>query len=166
MNLFSTLPIPDELQLRLSELVTASSANTYSYSSAFAPALVDPLSTGEWDIADLNLSIPDAALSVSRVGSGAGVPAAGDTVTISGAIQVTGADTSAGDGISIRLPFLVADNCFPFVHISGFPGADWTSYGYVENTDPAALHIQIFDGSLTDASFGFFLTYQTANAVD
>lgn len=133
-------------------------AFTYSYSSEYDPE-PSPLALGDWAAVDTNLD--PGALGVSRFGSGAGVPSAGDTVTVFGAVAFTDPSAEA-DGVSFPLPFLAASGVWPVVFTST-NGTDWGSYAAIESN---ALIINITDGTDTTGVVRFSATYQTANATD
>ena len=132
----------------------------YAISSTYTPALT-PLDVGVWDIVDISLD--PGTLGFSRVGSGAGVPSAGDTVTLFGAVTVT--DPSTTDGVTIPLPFVASEATFYHVRIDTY-GTDWSAFGTVENGAETVLRLVIDDGVDPAAVFKFLVIYQTENAVD
>jgi len=96
----------------------------------------------------------------SRVGNGAGVPMAGDTVTVYGGVDFLG--FGAGDRFDLSLPFELADAPFA-VSISlenGFSVGCKATPG-----DTTTLWVFMDSAAAQTVAFITF-TYQTANAVD
>jgi len=154
MNLFSTLPIPDELQLKLSELVTAVTTNTYSYSGTYVPTL----SAG--DVAGI-ASLYTDPYGVSRVGNGAGVPSAGDTVVAYGALEFI--DFASGERFDMSLPF-EADAATPFAVMVSLENGHSVS---CKATLGDLNTLWVFMDSAAAMTVAYItVTYRTANAVD
>ncbi len=100
----------------------------------------------------------------SRVGNGAGVPLAGDTVTVVGAFTAEG--LADGDVVLVSLPFQIAFTVYPWCEGTVIVGAgiDVTSASF-SGPDGAFAFAMGADG-LVNGAVSFTFTYQTANAVD
>lgn len=102
----------------------------------------------------------------SRVGNGAGVPLAGDTVTVFGAFTAEG--LADGDVVLVSLPFQIAENVYPWCEGTVIPypgsGIDVTSASFSGPDGAFAFTMGVSGAPLGAVSFSF--TYQTANAID
>ena len=102
----------------------------------------------------------------SRVGNGAGVPLAGDTVTVFGAFVAEG--LADGDVVLVSLPFQIAENVYPWCDGTVIPyldyGIDVTSASF--SGPEGALAFAMGVSGLGGGGVSFTFTYQTANAVD
>lgn len=101
-----------------------------------------------------------------RVGNGAGVPLAGDTVTVLGAFTAEG--LADGDVVRVSLPFQIAENVYPWCEGTVIPypgsGIDVTSASFSGPDGAFAFTMGVSGAPLGAVSFSF--TYQTANAID
>ena len=130
----------------------------YNLSNTYAPTIV----------ASSGTAVPFGAgapgpLGRLRMGSGAGVPAAGDTVILSGGVLFSGA--SDGTTIDIPLPFVAASAPLPVpvVGIKISTSAEVT----LAPTSTSNLRLTLVSGvGGGGGAVGFTFTYQTANAVD
>ena len=140
----------------VSSIGGGASANTYSHSGTYTPTVT---TNGEATVAPALLS------GYSRVGNGAGVPLAGDTVTVFGAFAAEG--LADGDVVLVSLPFQIAENVYPWCDGTIIPGSgiDVTSAFAFSGPDGAFAFTMGVSG-LGDGGVSFTFTYQTANAVD
>lgn len=135
--------------------------SAYIISGTYAPTMATLTGTGTIATVDL---LGFGPLGRTRMGSGAGVPRAGDTVTVSGALVIAnGAD---GDTFSMTLPFEAATSPYPVVRIT-HNGNDFAGRVLAQLLDLTTVQLTL-DGAGTDAGDGFDvqISYQTANAVD
>lgn len=133
------------------------SANTYSHSGTYTPTVT---TNGSATVAPLLLS------GYSRVGNGAGVPQAGDTVTVLGAFTADG--LADGDVVLVSYPFRIAENVYPWCEGTVIPylgsGIDVV---YASISGPAGAFVFAMGVSgLGNGVVSFSFTYQTANATD
>ncbi len=167
-NYFDNLPISTELQLALSALVAPAVAGgaeaepvafTYSYSSTYSPELKFSLAGAGVFI---NYDVDPGGAGVSRVGSGAGVPSAHDTVVVAGVIAF--ADIVNSETLDIPLPFEMAtDGAHPVIDATTLK-TDATATCVITSQTNARVTFGV-----TGDDFGHLqlrITYQTANAVD
>lgn len=132
--------------------------NTYSRSGTYTPTVT---TNGSATVAAVLLP------GYSRVGNGAGVPLAGDTVTVYGAFTAEG--LADGDVVLVSLPFQIAFTVYPWcaavvIPVEGVTGIVVNSATYSGPDGAFAFAIGVSDTDLGAVSFMF--TYQTANAVD
>ena len=114
---------------------------------------------------------PVALTGYSRVGNGAGVPLAGDTVTVFGAFTASG--VADGDVVIVSLPFelsALVDPVYPWCTAVGIPFEGVTelvvngaTYSGPEGAFAFAIGVSDPPG---EGGVSFTFTYQTANAVD
>lgn len=131
---------------------------SYIMSNTYAPTLV--ASSGTAVPYGIGAPGPFGRL---RMGSGAGVPAAGDTAVLSGGVLFSGA--SDGTTIDIPLPYVAAAAPLPvpIVGIKISTSAEVT----LQPTSTSNLRLTLVSGvGGGGGAVGFTLTYQTANAVD
>lgn len=106
---------------------------------------------------------PVLSSGYSRVGNGAGVPSAGDTVTIWGLIEASG--LVDGEVITISLPFEVAVPSIPYAaRPIGSPDSDLVTRASIDS--PTTLSITVSVNTDTSDELYFHAIYQTANAID
>ena len=130
------------------------SANTYSLSGTYTPSV---MADGSATVAPVLFS------GYSRVGNGAGVPSAGDTVTVWGLIEASG--LVDGEVITISLPFECAAPSIPYAaRPIGDPDGDLVTRASIDS--PTALSITVSVNTDTSDELYFHAIYQTANAVD
>ena len=103
----------------------------------------------------------------SRVGNGAGVPLAGDTVTVFGAFVAEG--LADGDVVLVSLPFQIAFTAYPWcagtvIHEGTVPGIDVTEASFSGPDGAFAFAMGV--SGLGEGSVSFTFTYRTLNAVD
>ena len=100
----------------------------------------------------------------SRVGNGAGVPLAGDTVTVFGAFTAEG--LADGDVVLVSYPFQIAENVYPWCEGTVIGGAGLDVVSASLNGPDGAFAFEMAAGAPVDGAVSFTFTYQTANAVD
>ena len=129
----------------------------YMASGTYTPTVT---TNGSATVAPLILS------GYSRVGNGAGVPQAGDTVTVFGAFTADG--LADGDVVLVSLPFQIAENVYPWCGgtVIPFPGSgiDVTSASFSDPDGAFAFAMGV--SGLGGGGVSFTFTYQTLNAVD
>ena len=131
---------------------------TYSYSGTYQPEAVFS-DDGEGGTTD---RIGAGPLGVFRLGSGAGVPSAGDTVRVFGRAGGTGLVN--GETMTLALPFTSALSPAYVLRVVDRPGSDVTWTGALGDAQHAEFTATVTGD--TAGEFEFELTYQTANAVD
>lgn len=107
--------------VKLISFVSQTVAQNYAYSGVAAPALTFS-ADGTGSIAG---SAGAGSLGVSRVGSGAGVPSAGDTVRVGGSIDA--ADLVDGETCTFALPFAAGTAVYPRATVTVLAGSDITA---------------------------------------
>ncbi len=102
----------------------------------------------------------------SRVGNGAGVPLAGDTVSVYGFFSAAG--LTDGEIVTVSLPFELAVTVGPYVAtpvMNGTLPTDLSARGDVGSPTTLAFTFTVATKD-SDSAISFAITYQTANAVD
>lgn len=129
----------------------------YVISTTYSPTLTPSAGTA------VTAGIAGAGpLGYVRVGSGANVPSAGDTVTLYGGILFTGA--SDGGTIDIPLPFILAAAPMPIPDI--VRTIETAAVITALPTSTTNLRLTLVSGASDDGAVIFEFTYQTANAID
>lgn len=127
---------------------------TYSHSGTYTPTVT----TGS------GATVAPYLLSgYSRVGNGAGVPLAGDTVSVFGTFEASG--LVDGCTISVSLPFEAGASAFAWCNARFLDGVG-LSVAAVGLVDPMGFDVTIGVTADTSGTVSFEITYQTANAVD
>lgn len=100
----------------------------------------------------------------SRVGNGAGVPSAGDTVHVFGFLHADG--LADGEVITVTLPFEVSTAVGPYAAVPIMDaGNDLSARLEVSDVDTASLTFTVTTDTSSE-SISWSLIYQTANAID
>ena len=138
--------------------LAAPGGSGYVYSGLHQPALTFS-ADGEGGTIDLDDAGP---LGVSRVGSGAGVPSAGDSVVMLGGIGFGGVVN--GETATFPLPFEASTSPQPVVEVIRVFGTDVTVAAALISPTVCRLTFTVVGDN--QGRFDFRISYQTANAVD
>lgn len=149
----------ESVEIATQDIAALAGGATYAYSGTHSPTLAF---SGVAEGAIVSL-VGAGALAVSRIGSGAGVPSAGDRVVIEGAIAADG--VVDGDTCDVPLPFAVAVNPYPIAEVLSVDAVGISATAALTSTTNLRITFAVSAGTSFDA-LTFRLAHQAANAVD